>query len=606
MPQFKIIFCFTWLILAMGALVIPPPSDASEDGQRIQKPGGGGPSAPLDSILGYISSSWESLGRSLDNCKTYEDVKTDGEPILYFPADVAIPPALREALDRCSVRLEHLPWKISKIGEHDLEESQPEGLLFLPHPYVVPGGQFNEMYGWDSYFIIRGLLRDDRLDLAKEMVENFFFEIENYGGVLNANRTYYLTRSQPPFLSSMVLAVHEAQKNRGKSDMAWLERAYGYVVRDYEQWNQPPHLAGETGLSRYFDHGQGPVPEILGDPSHYYQEAADYFLTHEGIGSPHLMVVDGRTPQSDILGSTYPVSSCGPKPNESDSQRCAHSDRVALTAEYYKGDRSMRESGFDVTFRFGPFGEETHHYAAVCLNSLLYKTETDLEKMALLLGKEEDARNWRNKALQRKELIVKYLWDSRRGQFFDFDFTTGKRSNYEYATTFYPLWAALASPEQARRVMQNLPLFEKPGGIEMSRHDPQTQWDSPYGWAPVHLLAVEGMRRYGYGQDGDRIAYKFLVTVLENFLRDGNIHEKYDVVTESSTTHIGEGYTQNVIGFGWTNGVFLELLNQLPPQLVARLKQAANSSSARSGTDPARTIHDGWNKNTAPGKESKP
>ena len=140
----------------------------------------------------------------------------------------------------------------------------------------------------------------------------------------------------------------------------------------------------------------------------------------------------------------------------------------------------------------------------------------------------------------------------------------------------------------------------------MSRHDPQTQWDSPYGWAPVHLLAVEGMRRYGYGQDGDRIAYKFLVTVLENFLRDGNIHEKYDVVTESSTTHIGEGYTQNVIGFGWTNGVFLELLNQLPPQLVARLKQAANSSSARSGTDPARTIHDGWNKNTAPGKESKP
>src|ERR1700733_15095363 len=200
----------------MGAFVIPPPSDASEDGQQIQKSDGGEPSAPLDNILHYISSSWESLGRSLDNCKAYEDVKTDGEPILYFPADMAIPSALREALDRCSVRLEHLPWKISKIGEHDLEENQPEGLLFLPHPYVVPGGQFNEMYGWDSYFIIRGLLRDYQLDLAKEMVEKFFFEIQHYGGVLNAHRTYYLTRSQPPFLSSMILAVYDAGGKSGQ------------------------------------------------------------------------------------------------------------------------------------------------------------------------------------------------------------------------------------------------------------------------------------------------------------------------------------------------------------------------------------------------------
>ena len=141
--------------------------------------------------------------------------------------DLPIPPALRELQDRCSIRLEHLPVKIARLGAQSFNPSQPNGLLYLEHPYVVPGGQFNEMYGWDSYFIIRGLLRENRIDLAKGMVENFFFEIENYGGVLNANRTYYLTRSQPPFLSSMVLAVYEAQTKHGQPDLHWLERAYG-------------------------------------------------------------------------------------------------------------------------------------------------------------------------------------------------------------------------------------------------------------------------------------------------------------------------------------------------------------------------------------------
>jgi alpha,alpha-trehalase len=116
------------------------------------------------------------------------------------------------------------------------------------------------MYGWDSYFIIRGLVRDKRLDLAQGMVENFFFEIEHYGAVLNANRTYYLTRSQPPFLTSMVLAVYEAQKAAGHEDRAWLEKAYGYAARDYSLWTREPHLAGSTGLSRYYDFGSGPAP----------------------------------------------------------------------------------------------------------------------------------------------------------------------------------------------------------------------------------------------------------------------------------------------------------------------------------------------------------
>jgi alpha,alpha-trehalase len=146
------------------------------------------------------------------------------------------------------------------------------------------------------------------------------------------------------------------------------------------------------------------------------------------------------------------------------------------------------------------------------------------------------------------------------------------RSTYEYATTFYPLWVGLASKEEAAAVARNLPLFEQTGGLAMSRFESQAQWDYPYGWAPIHLLAVEGLRRYGYATDGDRITSKFLVTVLRNFRRDHTIREKYDVVTQSDVTHIAAGYSQNVTGFGWTNGVFLELLHESPPEIAARLR----------------------------------
>src|SRR5579863_1504854 len=340
MPHLKNFLCHTCLILLVETSMIIPAGDASGAASQIQKSSAAEMSVPLDDILRYISSSWDSLTRSLDDCDAYEDVKTEGKPILYFPVDMPILPISRELQDRCSVRLEHLPAKIARLGAHNLDPSQSPGLLYLEHPYVVPGGQFNEMYGWDSYFIIRGLLRENRVDLAKGMVENFFFEIENYGGVLNANRTYYLTRSQPPFLSSMVLALYDAQTNAGHSDLQWLQRAYGLVIRDYEQWNQPPHLAGETGLSRYFDHGEGPVPEILGDPSHYYRGVANFFLIHEGIKSPHLVFLNGQNDSPKTIGPIFPTYLCDADSAPLNDSRCAPPDHVALTADFYKGDRS--------------------------------------------------------------------------------------------------------------------------------------------------------------------------------------------------------------------------------------------------------------------------
>ena len=524
----------------------------------------------LDDILQYISDDWTNLRRSLTDCKTYEDIKTEGEHALYLPADAQAPAGLEEALEPCNVRVLRLP---AKVSEEEAGNILPHGLLYVPNPYVVPGGQFNEMYGWDSYFIIRGLLRDNHPDVAKGIVENFFYEIEHYGGVLNANRTYYLGRSQPPFLSSMILAVYEAEKAAGRADAAWLAKAYGFAVRDHDQWTRAPHLAGDTGLSRYFDEGDGPVPEIMGDPSDYYRGAAHYFLVHEGEEGAHLVKVDAQHPEDSLPGPKYEVLLCDPGTTKAQGTNCEPPDRAALSADFYKGDRSMRESGFDVTFRFGPYGAETHHFAPVCLNSLLYKTEKDLEQMSLMLGKKEEAEKWAQQATERRKKIVEYFWDEKKGLFFDYDFTKRQRSSYDYATTFYPLWAGIASEEQARAVDRNLHLFEEPGGIVMSLYNSQAQWDFPYGWAPIQLLAVDGLRRYGYTADANRISEKFLSMVLQNFRRDHTIREKYDVATRSAETHIVAGYAQNVTGFGWTNGVFLVLLHESPPELAERLRK---------------------------------
>jgi len=468
------------------------------------------------------------------------------------------------------------------VGQPEVEAISPQGLLFLPNRYVVPGGRFNEMYGWDSYFIILGLVRDHRTELARGMVENFFFEIEHYGTVLNANRTYYLTRSQPPFLTSMIMEVYNAEKSAGHEDQQWLARAYGFAARDYEMWMRDPHLAGSTGLSRYFDFGTGPAPESLQDETGLRRKVAGYFLLHPELARTYVAVKDSQQPANDAAGPDYSLQVC-------DSTKtvgrpgCDVAGTVQLSADYYKGDRSMRESAFDISFRFGPYGAATHHFAPVCLNSLLYKTEKDLEQISQLLGKSAEAGQWKQRAEQRKRQIDKYLWDDQRGLFFDYDLRTAAKSTYEYVTTFYPLWAGLASPQQAQAVDRNLKIFEQPGGLATSPNDSGMQWDYPYGWAPLQSLAVEGLRRYGYTADADRISYEFLSTVAENFRREGTIREKYDVATRSSEAHVSAGYQANVVGFGWTNGVFLELLPELPKAMIDRLakEQDAAPSSAR-------------------------
>jgi alpha,alpha-trehalase len=511
----------------------------------------------LQAILEYISANWTSLTRSTSTCEAVADPKLTEATVLYVPADLPVPAALQKLSRECKVRVEHLPMTFRGPGQVTGNGIQPPGLLFLENPYVVPGGRFNEMYGWDSYFIIRGLLRDGKIDLARGMVDNFFFEIEHYGAVLNANRTYYLTRSQPPFLSSMIIAVYEAERARGKEDPSWLAKAYRYAERDYEMWIRAPHLAGSTGLSRYYDFGEGPVPEGLHDEAGYYHDVLLSFLKERRS----LYFVGSETANS-LTHPEYSMQLCPDDDSPAAGRKCDVVKHVALSPEYYKGDRSMRESGFDISFRFGPYGAETHHYAPVCLNSLLYKTEIDMAQISVWLKNKQASTRWHQRAEKRQRIVQTLLWKQQSGLFFDYDFQTKKQSSYEYATTFYPLWAGLATSAQARSVVNNLRLFEQEGGLAMSTKETGVQWDYPFGWAPIQLLAVEGLRRYGYNTDADRISEKFLSMVLVNFARDGNIREKYNVVTDSSNIQLTEGYRDNTIGFGWTNGVFLELLHE--------------------------------------------
>jgi alpha,alpha-trehalase len=534
----------------------------------------------LQPILEYISNGWDTLTRSMGDCSTIVDSKLAAKSILYVPANFEIPASVKDLETKCGVEVKPLPKVIHKLGEIDTNTFYPHGVLYLPQPYVVPGGRFNEMYGWDSYFIIRGLVRAGKIDLARGMVENFFFEIENYGAVLNANRTYYLSRSQPPFLTSMILSIYDAQKANGKEDRAWLERAYGYAARDHAMWIQEPMLAGNTGLSRYFDFGEGPAPESLKDETDHYKKVAEYFLAHPETG--HVYLVERKPGEKTPLGpgNAYSLQFCD-IPRTMERPNCEVLEEVSLSREYYKGDRSMRESGFDISFRFSPYGADTHHFAPVCLNSLLYKTETDLEQMARMLGKKAEGEEWRKQAAARKEAIQKYLWNAEKGQYFDFNFVTQKMSSYEYASTFYPLWAGLASKEQAAAVVKTLSHFERPGGVMMSPYDTGMQWDEPFAWAPVQLVDIEGLRRYGYATEANRASYEFLSTVAENFRKDGTIREKYNAIDRSTDATVKGGYQINVVGFGWTNGVFLVFLNELPAEMVEKLgKEQAGLKAA--------------------------
>ena len=512
------------------------------------------------SIDKYIHESWDTLSRSMSQCDSVVDSKVKAVPVMYIPADVPVPPELERMHAECNVKVERLPKRIDKLGDLSPREISTPGLLYLPKKYVVPGGRFNEMFGWDSYFIILGLVDDGRIEVARGMVENFFYEIEHYGAVLNANRTYFLTRSQPPLLTSMVLAVYDGELKRDHSAAnrkvqdAWLKRAYSYAERDHALWERDIHAAGDTGLTRYFDVGEGPVPDIA-DHSGYYVDVLRWLLSHPEVKTDYLVKASENPDAAEIAVLTK--TSCDIRIGTLCKEAWLGGYR--LSHDFYKGDRASRESGFDVSFRFGPFSGSTERNAPVCLNSLLYKYERDMADLAAKLGRNDDKTRWAKMADTRQRSIQKYLWDEKKGNFFDYDFTTGKQSSYVYASMFYPLWAGLVTREQAVAVEKNLPLLNRKGGLACSQTVSGLQWDLPFGWAPLQYFAMRGLERYGDSKDARLLASEWTQTIKSSFAQDEAIHEKYNVVSGNADVQVTAGYKVNLVGFGWTNGVYLEM-----------------------------------------------
>ncbi len=524
-------------------------------------------SPPFDHVATSIKTSyWNGLTRRIDATgltALFRDEKTttmNGRHYVYVPPSDTMAydyfSKLAIASPSLAMTVVRIPDPVTPAFLRSLEGK--EGILSLALrkkrdgtiegvPFVVPGGRFNEMYGWDSYFITLGLLQDGKIDLARSMVDNFVYEIRNYGKILNANRTYYLTRSQPPFLTSMALAVYD-RLPKSDASKRWLARALEAAIQEYRNvWMAPDHLT-PIGLSRYFDTGTGPPPEV---------EPGRYNAVFERYASPR-----------------------GETAGQLEKQYSNGTVTIPELDKFFKDDRSMRESGHDASYRLL---DDCAELATVDLNSLLYKAESDLAAaittlfrgtLVLTDGSVTTATSWEVAARKRKALMEQYLWNEKKGLFFDYNVVEGRQSAFVSATTLYPLWAGLLSPSQARRLIRTaIPLLAMPGGIvgstEGSRgpitaEHPQTQWDYPFGWAPHQMLIWSGLRRYGYSALARDLAYRWLYTITVNACNyNGTIAEKYDVVIRSSQVFAEYGNVGTTFsyltkeGFGWTNASYV-------------------------------------------------
>ena len=536
---------------------------------------------PVERIANSIKNLyWAGLTRRIDEGgleKIFRDekVKTiDGFNYVYVPHGDSMAYDYFSEIARkrpdFKMRVVMLPVKVTpkyveslndRPGILSLKLYREPGGKIEAAPFVVPGGRFNEMYGWDSYFITLGLLQDGKIGLAKSMVDNFVYEIDNYGKILNANRTYYLTRSQPPFFTSMALAVYDKLPKDAQSK-AWLKEVLEAAIKQYTNyWMGPDHLT-KTGLSRYYDDGIGPPPEV--EPHRY-----------------------------DYLYAEY-AKKYGVNEEEFKNEYLSGKLKVPALDTFFRNDRAMRESGNDASYRLQ---YDCIDLVTVDLNSLLYKEETNIAdiiaddfggKVELNGGRVEKSSTWFERAAKRKKLVTKYMWNTKAGMFFDYNFVKGKQTGYVAATTFYPLWAKLATKKQADElVTKALPLLEMPGGIvgsteksrgPISKDRPQTQWDYPFGWSPQQMLTWVGLKNYGYMKLARRLAYKWLYTLTVNaYNYNGTVAEKYDVVDRSSQVfaeygNVGTKFSYiTTQGFGWTNASYVVGLTFLTRKLAEDL-----------------------------------
>lgn len=411
-------------------------------------------------------------------------------------------------------------------------------LLQLPKPYIVPGGRFSEQYYWDSYFTMLGLEASGRFDLTDGMISNAQHMFAKFGFIPTGNRTYYLSRSQPPFYLQMVrLVAHR------KGHFRYLLPRLHYLLMEYSYWtrNTPEFLSlGKThykrlvrmpngrALSRYYDGRNTPRPES-------YREDVE---TAEGAASP---------------------------------------------SHVFRGLRAGAESGWDFSSRWlADPGDlrtiRTTQIVPIDLNCLLYELELGLAEAYKKLWQPALAKLYQTKAEKRLDTINKYLWDEESGFYFDWDKQAKKHTNIWSLAGVFPLYCGLASPEQAKAVAKNIEeKFLKPGGVVTTTLETGQQWDSPNGWAPLQWVTIVGLRRYGFDTLADTIKYRWLAANEAVFSVEGKFVEKYNVVDPTARGGGGEYVLQD--GFGWTNGVFMALRHDWDHKLAEKLPTNKDGSS---------------------------
>lgn len=446
----------------------------------------------------------------------------------------------------------------NKPGILSLKLNEDEGVV-TGEPFVVPGGRFNEMYGWDSYFESIGLLIDGRTDLAMAMANNFQYEIENYGKILNANRSYYLTRTQPPFYTSLIREIFERT-----GDRKWLQSQLETAIKEYETvWMVQGKRLTQNGLNRYLAEGIGKPPEA--EEGHFHHEFG-----------PHAKAAGMDVNRYETLYAAGEISN------------------RALDS-YFVHDRSVRESGHDTSYRLEGNCADLN---LVELNAFLYKYETDFATLILEVFEDSFAignqhytsDDWFQKAAFRKEKSNQYLWNEEQGLYFDYDHRKKEQTTFVSATLFTPLWAHMCSPEQAERVVKNgIPLLKEKGGIAscteksrgpISKDRPQKQWDYPNGWAPHQMMIWKGLQNYGYEKELQELVYRWLFMITKNAVDyNGTIPEKYDVVSATHKVFAEYGNVGTEFqyitkeGFGWMNASFQYGISLLHPSYLDSLNK---------------------------------
>ena len=398
-------------------------------------------------------------------------------------------------------------------------------LLSVPHPYVVPGGRFREMYYWDSYFTLLGLAESGRHDLVQDMVRDFADLIDTYGHVPNGTRSYYLSRSQPPFFFEMVGLLVAGDTGAAANSAPFLAE----LRREYAFW-----MAGAAGLR---------------------------------AGTAHRRVVS--LPDGALLNRYW-----DDRDTPRDESYYEDTELARATArkpqQLYRDIRAAAESGWDFGSRWFADGRtratiDTTEIIPVDLNSLLFGLESAISAACERAADPACAREFKQRAARRRTAMDRYLWDAKAGAYFDYRWTQRAPVARVSAATLYPLFTGAASPEQASSVARAVTRdLLKDGGIVTSTVETGQQWDAPNGWPPLQWIGVSGLRRYDNAPLAQVIACRWMLSVNRVYASSGKLVEKYDVVSSARKGGGGEYPLQD--GFGWTNGVMRKLMALYPAE----------------------------------------